>query len=514
MISISRILKIFLYCILLQVSVYSQSSGEFKLPPGLSLSNQLKYSYDTDIKREILENFLNIDYRYSGFTTGLRFEVFQPNDPNPAISRGKEKFAGIDFRYISFNTGFSDFKLEVTAGNYYTQFGKGMVIKIYEDRNLRIDNNLEGLYVKADYGDLSLQALTGSAANSQNERTDILHAFDLEYRLNENIAAGITVASNSPPFSALSKTQVFSGRIIPSLFNLDFYAEYAVIKIEDLQKSILNDAEKFWGTGFYSSFSTHFSKLAVNAEYKYYDNFSFYSFDKTILYNTPPAVRKDYSFLLFNRHPSPLFPENETGYLIDLFYSLGFTSSVTLAYSETKSLGENSLYQKYSKTNNKEKIVLREIFGLLDYQIDKDFSIVFGGSYQEEAESNTKNLTGVALLTYKLTPVNTVKIIVEHQQTENTITTENYYTDVLTLEYLTSPNWSISLVSEMKTTEPDAGKIVRQFWNFLQLSYKTPFNTDLNLLLGSRQAGVICIGGVCRYEPEFRGIELKAVTRL
>jgi hypothetical protein len=33
-------------------------------------------------------------------------------------------------------------------------------------------------------------------------------------------------------------------------------------------------------------------------------------------------------------------------------------------------------------------------------------------------------------------------------------------------------------------------------------------------LVGSRQAGNICIGGVCRYEPEFRGIELKMNTRL
>jgi hypothetical protein len=34
-------------------------------------------------------------------------------------------------------------------------------------------------------------------------------------------------------------------------------------------------------------------------------------------------------------------------------------------------------------------------------------------------------------------------------------------------------------------------------------------NHDATLFVGSRQGGFICIGGRCRWEPEFEGVELK-----
>ncbi|MCK5347012.1 MAG: hypothetical protein KAR20_26565, partial [Candidatus Heimdallarchaeota archaeon] len=82
---------------------YSQNS--YRLPTGLSLSNQLEYSYNSDKQAEIFENWLNLDYTYGIFSTGLRFEVFQPNDPDPSISRGKEKYADIAYKYIQAKIG-------------------------------------------------------------------------------------------------------------------------------------------------------------------------------------------------------------------------------------------------------------------------------------------------------------------------------------------------------------------------------------------------------------------------
>lgn len=57
-----------------------------------------------------------------------------------------------------------------------------MILKGPEDRNIRIDNNLLGVKVKGNYLGFSFTALSGSAANSINERKDILHAVDLGYR--------------------------------------------------------------------------------------------------------------------------------------------------------------------------------------------------------------------------------------------------------------------------------------------------------------------------------------------
>jgi hypothetical protein len=77
-----------------------------------------------------------------------------------------------------------------------------------------------------------------------------------------------------------------------------------------------------------------------------------------------------------------------------------------------------------------------------------------------------------------------------------------------------SPRFNVALVTELETREPEQGNIVRKFWDFLQFGYKLGYHTDISLLVGTRQAGNICIGGVCRFEPEFRGVELKLLTRL
>ena len=115
-------------------------------------SLNLEYSYNDDLETEILENWLNLDYRFGDFSAGLRFDVFQPNDPDPSISRGKEKFAGIDIIYFGVGVGNPLEGLDLTVGNYYTLLGRGMIINSYEDRSIRIDNNLLGLKVTGKYG--------------------------------------------------------------------------------------------------------------------------------------------------------------------------------------------------------------------------------------------------------------------------------------------------------------------------------------------------------------------------
>jgi hypothetical protein len=109
--------------------------------------------------------------------------------------------------------------------------------------------------------------------------------------------------------------------------------------------------------------------------------------------------------------------------------------------------------------------------------------------------------------------INTIKLALEHQQTTVNSTNEQYYDDAMTLEYLRSPNFSVSIVSELQTKEPEAGRKLRKFWSFIQFGYKIGDHTDVSILFGTRQAGNICIGGVCRYEPEFSGIEFKMFTR-
>ena len=52
------------------------------------------------------------------------------------------------------------------------------------------------------------------------------------------------------------------------------------------------------------------------------------------------------------------------------------------------------------------------------------------------------------------------------------------------------------------------------FWMFAQFDLNISPNHDISIMYGSRQAGFICAGGLCRFEPEFEGVEVKFFSRL
>lgn len=506
---------IFIISLLTTPSVYSQSGSSWLTwPQGLGFANRLEYSYNVDTEQEILENWLNLDYTVGMFSTGLRFEVFQPNDPDPSISRGKEKYSAVDFLYFKADIGERYEGLEIIGGNFYTLFGRGMVLKSYEDRAIRIDNNLLGLRVAGRYGGFVLTGLSGSAANANNERLDILHAADLEYRGWGPLKAGLTVASNLPTSDDVARTTMASLRVLPSFWDIDVYAEYTAKFNEDIKQNIFNGSESIVGQGFYGNLNYYLGSLSLLGEYKYYDNIAFTSQDGTIFYNTPPSVRLEYTYVLPNRHPSPLNQANEKGFQVAAGYDLSDNTYLTGAYTQTKTLPSSSYYQRVNQINIPISTQLEEVYVTGQQDWGESLTTILAFAYNEELATNTKNITPILETRFYFGEVNTIKVVLEHQHTTDKFTSEEYYSDVLNIEYLRSPKFSIATVMELQTKEPEPDKIVRKFWAFVQAGYKFGGHTDISLLVGTRQAGNICIGGVCRFEPAFQGVELKLLTRL
>lgn len=484
------------------------------MPEGLSLSNQMEYSYDVGTKNEIFENWLNLDYRKSIFSAGVRFDLFQPNDPDPSISRGKENFSDISFKYISAKIGNRKEGMKLTVGNYYEMFGRGLVLKSYEDRSIRIDNNLLGVNVASNYLNFYLKALTGMAENIKNERKDILHAADIEYRGIDNLKFGASFASNNPNIGNIAKTSLATVRVSPKIGYFEMYAEYGIKQNNDIKESVFNNSESKVGEAIYGNLNFFLGLFSLSGEYKYYDNFAFQSNDKTITYNTPPSLRRDHTYILLNRHPSALDQNNEEGFQFEANYSISENSILIANFNQTRTLSSSSYYQRILGTNNDQLSQLKDYYIQLTQTWNPKIETIFAFDYNEELSGNTKNITPIIDTKYYLGDIHTFRFVYEHQLSENTINDEKYYDQILQLEYLRSPNISISLVTEIKTSEPKPNELKRDFWGFIMFGYKIASHTDLSVLFGTRQAGNICIGGVCRYEPEFEGVELKVLTRL
>ena len=65
---------------------------------------------------------------------------------------------GITYRYLQFKQD----GLDITVGNFYEQFGTGMVFRSYEERGLGYDNAMDGVRIKVNpVSGLSLKAVMG-----------------------------------------------------------------------------------------------------------------------------------------------------------------------------------------------------------------------------------------------------------------------------------------------------------------------------------------------------------------
>ena len=82
----------------------------------------------------------NLIYTQGGFSAGMRYESYL----NAVMGfPGRFKGSGIGYRYARYADP-TDL-IDVTIGNFYEQFGSGIVLRSYEERALGIDNALDGV---------------------------------------------------------------------------------------------------------------------------------------------------------------------------------------------------------------------------------------------------------------------------------------------------------------------------------------------------------------------------------
>src|SRR5207244_12000009 len=109
-------------------------AGQARLPYGFSATSQTKYSRARSFRNEIFENWVDLDYSRADVTAGLRFVAFQP--PDPSVFQGQAS-KGVDLYYAEYDAQ----RIKARAGTFYAQFGRGLALRLYEDRSLRLDHN-------------------------------------------------------------------------------------------------------------------------------------------------------------------------------------------------------------------------------------------------------------------------------------------------------------------------------------------------------------------------------------
>lgn len=476
----------------------------------VSASNQLEYSLEDETNAEIVEDWFQFDYDLSPFEGGFRYELYQPRE-NPVHTPDIEDASsqGITYRYVRYKSE----TFNMTLGNFYTLFGRGMTLRTYEDRNIRVDNSLDGLLLETDPWKLRIKALTGRVSSNYplyfpiipRVKVDQIHAIDVEADVLENVTVGTSFLSSREGVSPFPRTELAAVRGEASLWLLDFYGEYG--EMSGMEE----------GKGLY--FATSFNRpgLGVSAEYKRYRDIAFRTSDFTD-YNNPPSLTREHAFALLNRYPHQLDADDEQGYQIEVTWSPDDVTTTLFNTSHT--------WDRYDET------AFREYYGEVERYLGESFRAVVALDWSEELkDSFTKNLTPVVELEYYLDDVNTLRGEYQHQHTKGDTL---YYPDgglfwlgefdqdYILLEYTRAPRWSISLVHERTSASELQRNIMRtdilsesdrSRWIFATVSCNISESNNITVMYGSRHGGYNCVGGVCRLEPEFKGLEVKLFTR-
>lgn len=459
-----------------------------------------------------------------GLEVGVRLDMFNnSNLHNPGIPYTD---AGIGRWYISKKID----DLKITGGYIYDQFGSGLVYRSYEERPLGIDNALFGLELEYALSEnWSVRVLGGQMKDLFSQFQPVLKGAAIEGMVptknqkiviapgasflnrtldkdNMNIIVG-QINSYDLEDRFVPKYNMYAGSIFNTLTinDITWYAEYAR-KSHEAINDITGQLVDQDGSVIYSSLSYSTTKIGkgfgLTGQFRLVDNWVMRtSPNETLLdgiIDYLPSLTKQNSLRLTARYQAVA---QELG---ELAYQLNATFTPKKGYT---------FNANYSKVTNDSLDLFQEIF--VDFEMRKSkYKLLLGGqliSYNQEIFENeperpmVEAITPFAELTYKFDRKKSMRVELQYQNCQQDFGSWVYGL----LEYNIAPKWSFA-VSDMWNYEPlrteEALHYYSVFAGYTQKSSRFTLNYVKQI------AGIVCTGGVCRYEPAFSGLKAGMIT--
>ncbi len=463
--------------ILLAIIFYGQFAGA-----QITFRNQLEFTHWQSRDLDIIESWTDVTYQRDWLQIGGRFEINEPPDPTIFPQDTLLKHYELTYVYARIRHRY----LDVTIGNFYAMLGRGLTLRTYEDRNLRVDNNLLGGRAILNFKKIKFQALAGKMRDKYNRRKEWLSAVDVEIKATRALKVGASYLYQHNPQYFKDQKALFASRLNFSHQLFDVYAEVA-------------KPGWFNNPSYYLALSTYGEKWNALLELKDYNHLSFQNAYLTE-YNAAPSLTREQPYSMLNRHPHFLNQNDETGYQIEL----NFTPIPELQF-----IGNHA----QTFTHDKRRIFQEYYLEMIHYWGENlEYHLVFDWNF--DFSTNTENITPIVDATYTLTSRDQLHFSLQHQHTKNKFDLSEFDNELLLIEYSRSPWVSFGLVAEYTNKYKIRNvQLDRHKWLYGQLSFNFWKNQRLSVLYGTRREGFICVGGICRYEPEFEGIEIKLTNR-
>jgi len=470
------------YALAILLVLFSDRTEGLSLPEEVSLRGASRFEYwrEKEVDENSVGERLEVDVDRGSVSAGVRVEFSRK-------VMGQEEGWRVAQRHLAFRGR----RVDLRAGNYYETFGRGLVLRAFEEqavqlgrseRSLRVDRNLSGVTGKASVGKVTIKGLRGRPLDEYGDREDEpLWGGDLEVELPHGAGIGVSGVRITPSYGW--RTSVWSGRVSLSRARSDLYLEYA-------RKEVPSDAFEEDGRGLYAAGGVLLGDLSVSAEYKDYDRFVF-------PHNDPPAVAKSHAFTLLNRHTHTADADDERGIHVEVSHPLGSDMTLSGSYSRATSRAEmmgeavldfDEMYAEMRRFGERVSATLI---------VDRMKSLQFGNG-------DRSRITLISGLDAFLPGGNTLYMEWERQWVDSTFMGGEYWNQLFLLEWAWS-RFSLGVQREW-SREPE---VDRSTWNSFYLNLRFLGTHQLNVFYGFRPAGLVCTGGTCAFLPEFEGVEIR-----
>lgn len=552
----------FLLTLLMPVPALSQSflengqvSGNFQIDAAYYQSDSKLGITDSTLGGKVfrMNGFGNIIYTNGRFEAGLRFESYLP--PLAGFDAEYEG-AGIPYYYVKYKTD----NLELTAGNFYEEFGNGLVLRAYEEWQLGYDNSIRGF--RARYQPFRGVHLTGLIGTQRyywepynKGNRGIVKGFDAEVYLNDilpgmqdagtRITLGGSVVSNYEKTSKKtlvrdsivyeyklpSNVAAYSGRLNLSWRGFSLASEYAY-KINN--PSAMNNYIYKNGEALFLSMSYSTKGLGISLSGKRIDNMSYKSnsneLGNVLDINYLPPLTKQQAYSLASIYPYATQPNGEMGLQAQLNYmmprrsKLGgrYGTKIEVNYSNIYSIDKQRIAPDIPVDSTGTDGYTTDFFRTGDEKYFEDLSLVvtkkfskkwkgvFSYIYQvynidviegHTGEPKVYANIGLADITWKISPTKSLRF--EYQQ----LLTEQDRGDwaMALLEFNIAPKWFFTVMDEFNYGNPD--KDMQLHYYNANIAY-VQGATRISAGYGRQREGLICVGGVCRQVPASNGFTI------
>lgn len=505
-----------------------------------------------------MNGFTEVNYSLGNFTAGLRFEAYLP----PLIGYDAQlNGVGVPYFYVNYKNDFID----VTAGNFYEQFGYGMMLRTYQEWTLGYDNSLRGLRIKlTPWKGITLKGVYGVQRYYWEPYKDynrgIVKGFDADFYLNDIFSSmndakvkltlggsfvsdyqqGSTkeVAQNGKIYLLKMPVNVanYGGRFNLNIGGFNWFAEYAH-KIND--PTAMNNYIYKNGNGIFTNLSYSQKGLGISLMSKWIDNMGYKS-NRTITNNMLninylPSITKEHTYALASMYSYSTQANGEAG----------VSGNVTFHLPKNSKLGGKTgmtIALNFSQVNGINKKAINDTvpvdeLGTLGYatslfsvgkevyyqdaniEITKKFGKKWKGIFTYLYQTYNKDVIeghahdygtiysqiGIADVTWKITGKNSLRFELQGLWTKQD---KGNWAAAL-IEYTVAPHWFISVMDQWNYGNTDPEQQLQYYLLSAGYNYNT---TRVALSWGRQREGVICVGGVCRYVPATNGVTLTVTS--